>query len=91
MRKIKNLVNEKTMNVMLKGEVMLRKLKTSIKTPLKNNDGWGRDEIIGAAIILVIAAFVVAPELTDIVENIMSDAATWFDTTMGKIFSSTAY
>lgn len=62
----------------------------SIRKPLQNNDGWGKEEILGIAITLVIAAFVIFPELRDFAKKLAEGMDSWYDTSIkSKIFGTT--
>lgn len=52
----------------------------SLIKPLRNKDGWGRDEVIAVAIALVIAAFVVAPGLRSFAEDVVGSIQGWYNT-----------
>jgi|GEM_PF-5567830 len=87
-------INEKSMEMILRGGNMLGRFKRSMEKPLKplkNNSGWGKDEIIGAAMVLVIAAFIIAPGLSNIAQNIMTKASSWFSSTFDIIFAKSKY
>lgn len=89
MRICKISFNEKYKEYAVKTDILLRRVKKSIKKPLENNEGWGKEEIIGTAIVLVIAAFVVVPELREFAESIMTSAKSWWDNAIkSKIFST---
>lgn len=58
-----------------------------VKTKLKKEDGFGRDEILGTAAVLIIAAFITIPQLTGFVELITSALNSWWaNTVSSKIF-----
>jgi hypothetical protein len=51
--------------------------------------GFGISEIIGIAVVLLIAAIVVIPGLRNISGKIMKGLGTWVDTMLPKIFDAT--
>lgn len=73
----------------IKTDVIIRKGVLRVIEPLKNNDGWGKDEVIGVAIALVLAAFVVTPQLRTFAERIMTKVDTWYTSIESRIFNTT--
>lgn len=69
----------------------LIKAITSAKCLLKKNDGFGMNEILGIAVGLIIAAFVVIPQLKIVSLEIMSGLAAWWKDTISKVLFPTAF
>lgn len=83
-------LNKTAENFAIKADIAVRKLFNSSKEILKNNDGWGKDEVIAIAAALVIAGFVMIPKLKELASSIVSAADSWFTNTMqSKIFPTT--
>lgn len=77
-------------NIVIKTDVAVRKMFNTSKEILKNNDGWGKDEVIAIAAALVIAGFVMIPKLRELATTIVGAAESWFTNTMqSKIFPTT--
>lgn len=54
---------------------------------LKKNNGIGLNELLGTAAAIIIAAFVIIPELKGFAEKVMGELGLWWDDTVtGKIF-----
>ena len=53
---------------------------------LANESGFGMNEVLGIALAIIVAAFVIIPELRNLSENIISRLTTWWTTVSGKIF-----
>lgn len=88
---IKNMkrLNGKTEDFAIKADIAMKRGLNILRKPLQNNDGWGRDEIIGIAIALVIAAFVVAPGLRTFAQNVVGGIQGWYNTSIEtKIFET---
>lgn len=74
--------NAINMDIAIKGGV------SRLIKPFENNDGWGRDEVIAVAIALVIAAFVVTPQLKTFAGRIMTKVDTWYTSIESRIFNT---
>ncbi len=64
-------------------------IKTKIKTKLystviKNNKGFGLSEFLGIAAALIIAAFVIIPELKEFATTIMDEMNEWWEVTISS-------
>ena len=79
MKKLLRNVNKNTEEFAVRADIKTKSIVKIIFKPLKNNDGWGRDEIIAIAIALVIAAFVVVPGLRTFTKDMMDGVSTWYD------------
>jgi hypothetical protein len=56
---------------------------------IKNNRGFGLNEFLGIAVALIIAAFVIIPELKSFAETIMFKMNQWWNNTISSsIFTS---
>ncbi len=61
----------------------------SISEHFRKNGGFGMNELLGIAAVLIIAAFVIIPGLRALASNIMDRLQDWWSTTIvSKIFSS---
>jgi hypothetical protein len=49
---------------------------------IKNNRGFGLNEFLGIAVALIIAAFVIIPELKSFASKIMTEMDEWWDGTI---------
>lgn len=83
-------LNKKVEGLAIKADLTIRKGINTLKKPLDNNDGWGKEEVIGIAITLIIAGFVMVPQLREFASKVVSAADTWYTNTMqSKIFPTT--
>jgi hypothetical protein len=58
-----------------------------LKARLSEQDGFGMNEILGIAATLIIAAFIIIPQLNDFTEKIMGGLSDWWDVTIkSKLF-----
>jgi hypothetical protein len=58
-----------------------------LSTMFKKNNGVGLSELLGTAAAIIIAAFVIIPELKGFAEKVMKELGLWWDGTItGKIF-----
>ncbi len=65
----------------------LRKLYYKPFTFVSKDDGFGRDEILGTAAVLIIAAFITIPQLKSFVSTLVTALNSWWSTTVSsKIF-----
>ncbi len=55
-----------------------------IRDAVKKGDGFGMNEILGVAAALIIAAFIIIPQLRSFATNIMAQLSTWW-TDIAKI------
>ncbi len=56
-------------------------------TFVRREDGFGRDEILGTAAVLIIAAFITIPQLKSFVSTLVTALNGWWSTTVSsKIF-----
>ena len=63
------------------------KLFNGVKSVLGNEDGFGMSEIIGAAAVLIIAAFVLIPGMRGFAQLLIDNLTDWFETVVaGQIF-----
>jgi hypothetical protein len=71
---------------MIKNLVIKAHIKA--KTALSNNRGAiGKEEIIGIAVTMIVAAFVVIPQFRNFATNVMDGLGDWWtDTISPKIF-----
>jgi len=53
-----------------------------VSTMLKREDGFGRDEILGTAAVLIIAAFITIPQLRLFVNALISALNSWWGNTI---------
>lgn len=89
MEKNFKIFNETAKEFAMKKEITIKRCISSLKKPLQNNEGIGKDEIIGIAIALVIAAFVVAPGLRSFAQNVVGGIQGWYNTNIEtKIFET---
>lgn len=57
---------------------------------LKKNDGFGMNELLGIAAAIILAAFIIIPELKNFATSVMDKLDTWWSgTIMTKIFPTT--
>ena len=61
---------------------ILRKVHIRVKTALCNNRGAGKEEVIGIAVTLIIAAFVLIPQLRNFSTNVMTALTDWWGVTI---------
>jgi hypothetical protein len=64
----------------------LRVLKTRAASYISGNGGFGLNEVLGIAAALIIAAFVVIPQLRDFASLITDRLGTWWTGISGTIF-----
>lgn len=50
-------------------------------------DGFGMNELLGIAAALILAAFIIIPQLRIFATNVMSGLSTWWDTIDIKVFT----
>lgn len=81
MRNIKRL-NEKIRNFAVKANIAIRKGLDILRNPLTNNDGFGKEEIIGIALTLIVAAFIIFPGVRSFATTLMNNMDTWYDTSI---------
>lgn len=53
-----------------------------VRTSLKKEDGFGRDEILGTAAVLIIAAFITIPQLRTFVTTVIAALNSWWTNTI---------
>lgn len=57
---------------------------------LEKQDGFGRDEILGTAAVLIIAAFITIPQLRTFVNTLILALNTWWGNTISNRIFPTA-
>lgn len=70
----------------LKHEVLVftKERSLKLKTRLSQQDGFGMNEILGIAATLIIAAFIIIPQLSDFSKSIMTGLSKWWEDTISK-------
>lgn len=78
-----------------KGWILMKKLMLKLKTGkvasfllTGGNGGFGLNELLGIAAVLILAAFVVIPGLTAFGKTIMEKLNEWWGSIVGRIFPS---
>ncbi len=68
----------------LKGEasIHIKQCCSRLKVRLSRQDGFGMNEILGIAATLIIAAFIVIPQLSSFSKTIMEGLSSWWTTTV---------
>lgn len=87
MNKVTTLLN-KTKAFVIETDIAIKDGLDKIKKPLKNNDGWGKDEVIAIAITLMIAGLIMIPQLKTFAGDVMSEVNSYFDTMKSRIFTT---
>ncbi|MCR4435043.1 MAG: hypothetical protein QHH06_06645 [Clostridiales bacterium] len=65
----------------------VKKCGSAAKAALKRQDGFGRDEILGTAAVLIIAAFITIPQLRSFVTTLIAALNSWWANTIStRIF-----
>ncbi len=69
---------------------ILMKAHIRVKTALCNNRGAvGKEEIIGIAITMIVAAFIVIPQLRNFATSVMTSLTDWWGVTISpRIFNT---
>jgi len=71
----------------MKGGIRMKKILRKLKKFKDNKNGFGMNEILGIAAAIIIAAFIVIPQLRNFANNVMGDMQDWWDKQVsGRIF-----
>jgi len=57
---------------------------STVKRMLARKDGFGRDEILGTAAVLIIAAFITIPQLKTFADTIIYALNSWWTNTISS-------
>lgn len=71
--------NKATNEIVIKFDIAIKRSILSIKKPLQNNDGIGKDEVIGIALALIVAAFIIFPGVRSFATTLMSNLDSWYE------------
>lgn len=82
-------LNKKVEDLAIKADITIRKGVNTLKKPLDNNAGWGKDEVISIAITLMIAGLVMIPQLKTFAGSVMTEVTGYFNSIKTKIFPTT--
>jgi hypothetical protein len=52
----------------------------------ENKNGFGMNEVLGIAVAIIVAAFVIIPGLKGFAESVMSNLENWWSSTAAKVF-----
>ncbi len=77
MKTLKRKAREKALEVCIKTRAMFMK-----------NDGFGLNEILGAAAALIIASFIIIPRMSELAKSIMTGLDDWWEEISKTILSS---
>ncbi len=64
----------------------IAKFVCKVRQIIKKGDGFGMNEVLGVAAALIIAAFIIIPQLRNFATNIMTQLSTWWTNISNVIF-----
>ncbi|HHV96007.1 MAG TPA: hypothetical protein GXX37_05965 [Clostridiaceae bacterium] len=65
---------------------LLRQVLRQGCTLMQNRNGFGMNEVLGIALAIIVAAFVIIPGLQEFAEDVISRLVTWWASTATKVF-----
>lgn len=65
--------------------LMVRENMRYLRSALSKNDGFGLQEVLGIAAVLIIASFVLIPGFVGLARTIINEMTAWYNTTVNGV------